>query len=241
MLAVFFNATEAAELLLAHGADPTYVNSEGSSVLAHASEEVRALVRPPPLPSHRVGRLGWVRETDGGVAARRQHHHEGGDVRRRWAADARAAAAHDRAAPCARRCAVSTPDAPHLFVLGGKAKDCATGTSSYSSALHVLNVETGAWSRKSAQADFVDNDALDSWDGREGHSATLVGAYIYVFGGVNDESGFTGKNDLLRLGVRPEAESGKFVWTILQRGGDAAPSARKGHVAALLSHVGAPL
>jgi len=37
------------------------------------------------------------------------------------------------------------------------------------------------------------------------------------------------------LSVRPDMTTGKFAWTIVQRGSGATPTARKGHVAALLS------
>ena len=87
---------------------------------------------------------------------------------------------------------------------------------------------------------MVENEALDSWDGREGHTSTLVGNALYVFGGVNDESGFENKNDLLKINVRPEIVSGKFLWSIVTRGtssssSSSSPTARKGHVAGLLS------
>ena len=137
---------------------------------------------------------------------------------------------------------------------------------------------------------MVESDALDSWDGREGHTTTLVrlfwnyfdcssqfspttkrtdhqfffffrfsvfpffpfwrsfffffsflsfqvGAYLYIFGGVNDETGFEGKNDLLRMSVRPDPTTSKFAWEIVQHGdnnNNKGPTARKGHVAALL-------
>ena len=131
------------------------------------------------------------------------------------------------------------PTSPHLFVLGGKTHDCISGTTSYTDALHIYSVENKKWSRFTSQSNMVQNDALDSWDGREGHTATLVGGFIYVFGGVNDETGFEGKNDLLRLSVRPDMTTGQFAWTIVQRGEGSGvpttPTARKGHVAALLS------
>ena len=64
-----------------------------------------------------------------------------------------------------------------------------------------------------------------------------VGAYLYIFGGVNDETGFEGKNDLLRMSVRPDPTTSKFAWEIVQHGNNngGGPTARKGHVAALLS------
>ena len=73
-----------------------------------------------------------------------------------------------------------------------------TGTTSYTDALHIYSVDTKKWSRFTSQSNMMENEALDAWDGREGHTSTLVGGYIYVFGGVNDETGFEGKNDLLR-------------------------------------------
>jgi hypothetical protein len=127
------------------------------------------------------------------------------------------------------------PTSPHMFVIGGKTHDCISGTTSYTDAIHIYSVENKKWSRFTSQSNMVQNDALDSWDGREGHSATLVGGFIYVFGGVNDETGFEGKNDLLRLSVRPDPITGQFSWTIIQRGGNNAPTSRKGHVAQLLS------
>jgi hypothetical protein len=126
---------------------------------------------------------------------------------------------------------------PHLFVLGGKTRDCVSGTTSYTDALHVYSVELKKWSRFTTQSNMVESDALDSWDGREGHTTTLVGAYLYIFGGVNDETGFEGKNDLLRMSVRPDPTTSKFAWEIVQHGNNngGGPTARKGHVAALLS------
>jgi hypothetical protein len=50
-----------------------------------------------------------------------------------------------------------------------------TGTTSYTDALHIYSVDTKKWSRFTSQSNMMENEALDAWDGREGHTSTLVG------------------------------------------------------------------
>ncbi len=136
---------------------------------------------------------------------------------------------------------------PFLFILGGKATtESADGKEMvYSDALYILSVKQDAsglpvlnWDKISL--DQMMGPAKGKWTAREGHTATRVGSYLYVFGGQSDD-GIVKNREILRMKILPDRErlklDGKtfFQWTALDALKGAAPLARYGHSAGLLS------
>ena len=139
---------------------------------------------------------------------------------------------------------------PFLFVLGGKAtSETQDGKEMvYSDALYILSVKQDTTSGLPVlNWDKISRDKMtgpgirdNKWSPREGHSATRVGSYLYVFGGQNDD-GLIKNTQILRMKVLPKRETLKidgktiYEWTVLDALKGAAPLARYGHSAGLLS------
>lgn len=133
---------------------------------------------------------------------------------------------------------------PAVYVLGGFSFD-KSGSSTWHSELYLLTAagSTSSASLTKAEAATAIGTASLEWklaavkgptpmSARQGHTATLIGPYIFVFGGYSDNG--AAKNSVLRLRVTPDPVDGKYVWSTLSAIG-AEPSARRGHVAAFLA------
>jgi len=143
---------------------------------------------------------------------------------------------------------------PYIFILGGKSSiETQDGPEvKYSNTLYILGVEasktTGipalTWTK--VDADQMHGPGMKSelhphgWSPRQGHTATRVGSYLYVFGGDSDDGLIRGDR-IMRMKVLPDQEQFvlnqklKYTWTILDALKGAAPAARHGHSAAFLS------
>lgn len=115
----------------------------------------------------------------------------------------------------------------YVYVLGGFSFSVESGeaeSSSWHNDLWVLNTKELTWEHASFSGSPMSP--------RHGHTATLVGNRIYVFGGYT-ESGMA-ENTVLALKVVPDEATGKYKWETVHVEGNKPPS-RQGHVAGLLA------
>jgi hypothetical protein len=139
----------------------------------------------------------------------------------------RVRSASDQPPPLADHTAtlVHRDDSAIIYTLGGISFYEVNGadSSTWKNDLYMFDTTTNQWSHAVYKDDFA-------MSRRQGHTATLIGDKIYVFGGFSDAG--MASSELWTLSVNPDAD-GTYEWSVLTTSG-LNPTPRQGHVAGLI-------